>query len=125
MICWSWLAICYRVLNYKILAEQESMLNTPPTFVWYFSGLVFQWLKAQGGVKAIEEVIRAKAALLYGDIDSSDFYRNEIHPDNCSLMNVPFQLAKPELDDTFSNWLKRVAWVIERAPRCGDACLYL
>ncbi|CRZ51870.1 phosphoserine aminotransferase [Vibrio cholerae] len=77
------------------------MFNTPPTFAWYLSGLVFQWLKAQGGVKAIEEVNRAKAALLYGYIDSSDFYRNEIHPDNRSLMNVPFQLAKPELDDTF------------------------
>lgn len=97
------------VLNYKILAEQESMFNTPPTFAWYLSGLVFQWLKAQGGVKAIEEVNRAKAALLYGYIDSSDFYRNEIHPDNRSLMNVPFQLAKPELDDTF----------LELAEACG------
>ncbi|MCG3721907.1 3-phosphoserine/phosphohydroxythreonine transaminase [Vibrio cincinnatiensis] len=88
-------------LNYKILAEKESMFNTPPTFAWYLSGLVFQWLKEQGGVKAIEKVNRAKAALLYDYIDSSDFYRNSIHPDNRSLMNVPFQLAKPELDGTF------------------------
>ncbi|MFV0487740.1 MAG: aminotransferase class V-fold PLP-dependent enzyme, partial [Vibrio fluvialis] len=82
-------------------AEQDSMFNTPPTFAWYLSGLVFKWLKEQGGVKAIEKINREKAALLYGYIDSSDFYRNEIHSNNRSLMNVPFQLAKPELDGTF------------------------
>ncbi|EKO3902800.1 3-phosphoserine/phosphohydroxythreonine transaminase [Vibrio fluvialis] len=89
------------ILNYKLLAEQDSMFNTPPTFAWYLSGLVFKWLKDQGGVKAIEKINRDKAALLYGYIDSSDFYRNEIHANNRSLMNVPFQLAKPELDGTF------------------------
>ncbi|WP_217543706.1 3-phosphoserine/phosphohydroxythreonine transaminase [Vibrio metschnikovii] len=89
------------ILNYQLLAEQESMFNTPPTFAWYLSGLVFQWLKQQGGVQAIEKINRAKGALLYDYIDSSDFYRNPIHPDNRSLMNVPFQLAKPELDETF------------------------
>ncbi|MBL4278777.1 3-phosphoserine/phosphohydroxythreonine transaminase [Vibrio fluvialis] len=89
------------ILNYKLLAEQDSMFNTPPTFAWYLSGLVFKWLKEQGGVKAIEKINRDKAALLYGYIDSSDFYRNEIHSNNRSLMNVPFQLAKPELDGTF------------------------
>lgn len=89
------------ILNYKLLAEQDSMFNTPPTFAWYLSGLVFKWLKEQGGVKAIEKINRDKAALLYGYIDSSDFYRNEIHANNRSLMNVPFQLAKPELDGTF------------------------
>ncbi len=89
------------ILNYKLLAEQDSMFNTPPTYAWYLSGLVFKWLKEQGGVKAIEKINREKAALLYGYVDSSDFYRNGIHPDNRSLMNVPFQLAKPELDGTF------------------------
>lgn len=88
-------------LNYRVLAEKDSMFNTPPTFAWYLSGLVFQWLKEQGGVQAIEQVNRAKAALLYDYIDASNFYRNNIHPDNRSLMNVPFQLAKPELDGTF------------------------
>lgn len=89
------------ILNYKVLAEKDSMFNTPPTFAWYLSGLVFEWLKEQGGVKAIERINREKAATLYGYIDQSSFYRNEIHPDNRSLMNVPFQLAKPELDGTF------------------------
>ncbi|MBF9000056.1 MULTISPECIES: 3-phosphoserine/phosphohydroxythreonine transaminase [Vibrio] len=89
------------VLNYKVLAEGESMFNTPPTFAWYLSGQVFKWLKSQGGVKAIEAANRAKADLLYSAIDNSPFYINNIHADNRSRMNIPFQLVKPELDATF------------------------
>ncbi len=89
------------VLNYNVLAEKESMFNTPPTFAWYLSGLVFKWLKDKGGVEAIEQSNRDKAALLYNYIDQSDFYSNKIHPENRSLMNVPFQLVKPELDGKF------------------------
>ncbi|SJN59938.1 Phosphoserine aminotransferase [Vibrio ruber DSM 16370] len=89
------------VLNYKELAEKDSMFNTPPTYAWYLSGLVFKWLKNQGGVKAIEQVNREKADVLYDYIDQSPFYRNTIHPNNRSRMNVPFQLAKPELDGKF------------------------
>ncbi|MFV0574311.1 MAG: 3-phosphoserine/phosphohydroxythreonine transaminase [Vibrio sp.] len=89
------------ILNYKVLFEKESMFNTPPTFAWYLSGLVFKWLKANGGLAAMEEVNRKKAQILYSCIDESDFYRNNIHPQNRSLMNVPFQLAKPELDALF------------------------
>lgn len=89
------------ILNYKVQAEADSMFNTPPTFAWYLSGLVFKWLKEIGGVEAMESINREKAALLYDYIDQSPFYRNEIHPDNRSLMNVPFQLAKPELDGQF------------------------
>jgi len=89
------------VLNYKVLAEKDSMYNTPPTYAWYLSGLVFKWLKQQGGVEAIEKINREKAALLYDYIDASPFYSNQVHSDNRSLMNVPFQLAKPELDGKF------------------------
>lgn len=89
------------ILSYKVQAEKDSMFNTPPTFAWYLSGLVFKWLKEQGGVGAIEAVNKAKADLLYGFIDASPFYRNNVHPDNRSRMNVPFQLTKPELDATF------------------------
>ncbi len=89
------------VFSYKVLAEKDSMFNTPPTFAWYLSGQVFKWLKEQGGVPAIEAVNQQKAALIYDYVDSSDFYRNNVHPQNRSLMNVPFQLAKPELDATF------------------------
>lgn len=95
------------ILNYKVLAEKESMFNTPPTYAWYLSGLVFKWLKAQGGVEAIEKVNRAKAEVLYGYIDQSVFYRNMIHPNNRSLMNIPFQLAKPELDGLFLEQAER------------------
>ncbi|MDN3613006.1 3-phosphoserine/phosphohydroxythreonine transaminase [Vibrio gallaecicus] len=89
------------VLSYKVLAEKDSMFNTPPTYAWYLSGLVFKWLKEQGGVEAIEHVNREKAELLYNHIDESDFYKNDVHTNNRSRMNVPFQLAKPELDAQF------------------------
>lgn len=88
-------------ISYKTLAEKDSMFNTPPTFAWYLSGLVFKWLKAQGGVAEMEKINQEKATLLYNAIDNSDFYRNEVHPENRSRMNVPFQLAKPELDGLF------------------------
>lgn len=88
-------------LTYSVLSEKESMYNTPPTFAWYLSGLVFKWLKAQGGVPAMEQKNRQKAALLYSCIDDSSFYQNGVHESNRSLMNVPFQLAKPELDVLF------------------------
>ncbi|KHT43837.1 3-phosphoserine/phosphohydroxythreonine transaminase [Vibrio sinaloensis] len=94
-------------INYKTLAEKDSMFNTPPTFAWYLSGLVFKWLKANGGVEAMEQINQEKATLLYNAIDQSDFYRNEVHPDNRSRMNVPFQLAKPELDELFLEQAKQ------------------
>ncbi|WP_261815381.1 3-phosphoserine/phosphohydroxythreonine transaminase [Vibrio gallicus] len=88
-------------LSYKLLADKDSMYNTPPTYAWYLSGLVFKWLKSIGGVEEIEKRNRRKAAALYKAIDDSSFYKNNVHADNRSLMNVPFQLAKPELDSLF------------------------
>jgi len=89
------------VLNYQLMAKEDSMLNTPPTFGWYFAGLVFKWLKRQGGLTRMGEVNRAKAARLYAAIDGSGCYRNPVAPACRSLMNVPFTLARPELDQTF------------------------
>jgi len=89
------------VWDYKAMADEGSMLNTPPTFGWYFAGLVFKWLQAQGGLQAVGERNREKAATLYGYIDASGFYRNPVSKDARSWMNVPFTLAKPELDKTF------------------------
>ncbi|AMG31470.1 3-phosphoserine/phosphohydroxythreonine transaminase [Grimontia hollisae] len=89
------------VLDYTTLANKESMFNTPPTFGWYLAGEVYKWLKEQGGVEAMQQKNEEKAALLYDFIDGSDFYVNNIHSDNRSLMNVPFQLANPELDAKF------------------------
>lgn len=89
------------ILDYKVLAENDSMFNTPPTFAWYLSGLVFKWLKEQGGVSELDRRNQAKADLLYGTIDSSDFYRNDVVAANRSRMNVPFQLADAALDKLF------------------------
>jgi phosphoserine aminotransferase len=89
------------VFDYKAMADEGSMLNTPPTFGWYFAGLVFQWLKRQGGVAAMAEINRAKSAKLYAAIDGSGFYRNPVARDCRSWMNVPFTLARPELDKQF------------------------
>jgi len=89
------------VWDFKAMADDGSMLNTPPTFGWYFAGLVFKWLKKQGGLKAMEARNRAKAERLYGFIESSGFYRSPVAKNARSWMNVPFTLAKPDLDKTF------------------------
>lgn len=88
-------------IDYAAMAKDGSMLNTPPTFAWYLAGLVFQWIKRQGGLAGIGERNRTKAATLYGAIDASQFYRNPVVKEARSWMNVPFTLAKPELDKTF------------------------
>jgi phosphoserine aminotransferase len=83
------------------MAKEGSMVNTPPTFAWYLAGLVFQWLKRQGGVAAMGERNRAKADMLYDAIDASSFYKNPVEKRSRSIMNVPFTLARPELDSQF------------------------
>ncbi|HCE39228.1 3-phosphoserine/phosphohydroxythreonine transaminase [Alloalcanivorax profundimaris] len=89
------------MLNYQIHADNGSMYNTPPTFAWYLAGLVFEWLKEQGGVAAMGEINRRKAAKLYDYIDASDFYANPVRPTQRSWMNVPFVLADSALDKDF------------------------
>jgi phosphoserine aminotransferase len=90
------------VMDYAVMADNGSMLNTPPTFAIYVSGLVFQWLKRQGGLAGMEKINRHKAELLYACIDESDgFYRNPVRVADRSRMNVPFTLARPELDAAF------------------------
>ena len=89
------------VFDYKAMADEDSMLNTPPTFAWYLAGLVFKWLKNQGGLAVIGERNRAKAQLLYAAIDTSGFYSNPVAHDCRSWMNVPFTLKEPELDASF------------------------
>jgi len=89
------------ILRYADHAEGGSMLNTPPTFAWYIAGLVFAWLKRQGGLTAIGAANQRKAELLYKAIDSSPFYQNPVAPHCRSWMNVPFTLANPQLDGEF------------------------
>ena len=83
------------------MADNGSMLNTPPTFAWYIAGLVLKWLQGKGGLAAMEQLNREKAQTLYSAIDQSGFYSNPVARDCRSWMNVPFTLAKPELDKTF------------------------
>jgi len=89
------------MFDYKIHADSGSMYNTPPTYAWYLAGLVFQWIKRQGGLAAMAERNRRKADKLYAAIDGSGFYSNPVEPQSRSWMNVPFTLADPDLDATF------------------------
>ncbi len=90
------------MLNYKIQADDKSMHNTPPTFGWYLAGLVFKWLKAQGGLEAMAIINQRKAQHLYQAIDNSNgFYKNAIDPRYRSWMNVPFTLPSEALEKTF------------------------
>lgn len=89
------------MFDYKIHADNDSMYNTPPTFGWYLAGLVFSWLKENGGVKAMQEINQRKASKLYQAIDNSSFYSNPIDPKYRSWMNVPFILADDALDKLF------------------------
>jgi len=89
------------VFDYRAVADAGSMLNTPPTFGWYFAGLVFQWLKREGGVAAMAKRNHAKAEALYAAIDNSSLYSNPVARHCRSWTNVPFRLAKPELEKTF------------------------
>ncbi|MBA0208451.1 3-phosphoserine/phosphohydroxythreonine transaminase [Pectobacterium brasiliense] len=89
------------ILDYQVLADNDSMFNTPPTFAWYLSGMVFKWLKEYGGLAEMEKRNQEKADLLYSAIDGNDFYRNDVAVANRSRMNVPFLLADSALDKVF------------------------
>ena len=89
------------MFDYKTHADNGSMSNTPPTYAWYLAGLVFDWIKQQGGLTAIAEINERKAAKLYAAIDGSDFYGSPVAVNNRSWMNVPFTLKDAELDKVF------------------------
>jgi phosphoserine aminotransferase len=89
------------VFDYRAIADNQSMLNTPPTFAWYMAGMVFEWLKAAGGVSEMGKRNQAKAAMLYACIDGSHLYENAVAADARSRMNVTFALRNPELDSEF------------------------
>jgi phosphoserine aminotransferase len=89
------------VLDYKAMAEADSMINTPPTFSLYLAGLTFKWLIERGGLAVVERANLAKAKTLYGYIDGQDFYSNPIAKEDRSRMNVPFRLRDDKLDAKF------------------------
>ena len=105
------------MLDYKNHADADSMFNTPATYSWYLMGLVFDWIKTNGGVKGIEERNMRKAAKLYAAIDGSDFYANPVEVSVRSRMNVPFTLANSELDALFLSEAKTAGLVTLKGHR--------
>ena len=99
------------VFNYKVQAEADSMINTPPTYAVYIAGLVFAWLKKQGGVAAMEKLNIAKATMIYDYLDQSEFYHSPVMKDDRSRMNVPFRLKNEALDDGFLKEAKAAGMV--------------
>lgn len=89
------------MFDYKVHADSGSMYNTPPTYAIYIAGLVFKWLKARGGLAAMEKINILKSSLIYDCIDASDFYNNSIDLENRSRMNIPFTLGDNALDTEF------------------------
>ena len=92
---------CPSAFDYKTVADNQSMYNTPPTWGIYVAGLTFQWLKRQGGVSAMEQRSLAKANLLYQAIDQSQMYENRVDKNCRSRMNVPFYLRDESRNDAF------------------------
>jgi len=95
------LPITPSAFHWKEQAENESMLNTPPTYSIYIAGLVFEWLLKQGGLAAMETRNVAKARLLYDYLDTTAFYRSPVDKQDRSRMNVPFKLRDESLDGGF------------------------
>jgi phosphoserine aminotransferase len=89
------------VFNYKVQAEADSMINTPPTYALYIAGLVFQWLKGRGGLGKVEQDNVVKSALLYDYLDQTEFYHSPVAKADRSRMNIPFTLRNDKLDAEF------------------------
>lgn len=92
---------CPSAFDYQLVANNDSMYNTPPTFAIYVAGLVFEWLQEQGGLAAIEHRNISKAKLIYEYLDQTSFYSNPVRKEDRSRMNVPFKLRDPSLDEPF------------------------
>ena len=89
------------MMDYRNHIDEESMLNTPPVFAVYVCMLTLRWVKAQGGVAALEKLNRAKAALLYKEIDENDFFVGTAAKEDRSNMNVCFVMKDPTLEEAF------------------------
>ncbi len=105
------------MFNYATMADGESMYNTPPTYGWYLAGLVFKWLKKNGGLQAMAELNQRKAAKLYAAIDGSGFYTNPVTTESRSWMNVPFVLPNADLDAAFLSEAKEAGLVTLKGHR--------
>ena len=99
------------MFNYQIHVDNGSMYNTPPTYGIYIMKLVLEWIKEQGGIKAVQKVNEAKAKLLYDFLDSSSLFRGTVVPEDRSLMNIPFVTGNEELDAKFVKEAKEAGFV--------------
>ena len=99
------------MLNYAIHADKGSMFNTPPVFSVYVSMLTLRWIEEQGGIGAVEKVNRAKASLLYNELDRNSLFRTTVAKEDRSIMNVTFHLQNPELEESFNNYWKSEGFV--------------
>lgn len=87
--------------DFKTYAENDSMFNTPPVFNWYMAGLIYKWIREQGGLAAMDQRAKQRSGKLYATIDSSTLYSNPINTQYRSRMNVPFILADESLNSAF------------------------
>lgn len=99
------------MLNYKTHADNGSMYNTPPCYTIYIAKLVLEWVKAQGGIAAMQEKNIKKAKLLYDFLDNSKLFKGTVVPEDRSLMNVPFVTGNEELDAKFVSEAKKAGFV--------------
>ena len=102
---------CPTMLNYKTHADNDSLYNTPPAYGIYICGLVFKWLKNQGGLKAMKEYNEKKAKILYNFLDNSKLFKGTVEKSSRSLMNVPFVTGSDELDKKFIEEAKNAGLV--------------
>ena len=89
------------MMNYKVQADADSLYNTPPCWCIYICKLVLEWIKALGGLEAMEKRNREKAKLLYDFLDNSKLFHGTVVPEDRSLMNVPFVTGNADLDAKF------------------------
>ncbi len=105
------------MFNFATMSDGGSMYNTPPTYAWYLAGLVFKWLKKNGGLQAMAQINERKAAKLYAAIDDSEFYSNPVATISRSWMNIPFVLANSDLDAAFLSEAKDAGLVTLKGHR--------
>lgn len=89
------------LLQYRTFDKEQSRPNTPATFGIYLVGQMIKWIKRQGGLRAMEQLNRAKAGMVYDLLDSTDFYVAPARKEDRSMMNVLFRCRTPELDKQF------------------------
>lgn len=90
------------MLDYKLMADNDSMYNTPPCYCIYIAKLVYEWLMSLGGLEAMQKINREKADILYDYLDSQSYYIAPVQKDARSMMNVTFVTGNPDLDKKFA-----------------------